>query len=117
MNRITWIAAGAIAVGSLVVGCGSAAPSSGGANSAIRGADEVGAESQPQAAYHLQLARDQVAAAERMTANGDDVAAKRMLMRAQADAELAIALAGVGNDCADAQQLNQHISDMRSSQL
>jgi hypothetical protein len=87
------------------------------ANSAIRGAHEVGAEGQPQAAYHLQLARDQVGLAQRLTADGQNVEAKRMLLRAQMDAELAIALAGEGNDRADAQELQQHISDMRSSPL
>lgn len=118
MNRTTWIEAGVIAVGSFAAACGSAPPPSGtGATAAIRGAHEVGAEGQPRAAYHLQLARDQVASAQRMTANGDDVEAKRMLMRAQADAEVAIALAGVGNERADAQELNQHISDMRRNQL
>lgn len=118
MDRNTWMAAGLVALGGLAVGCGSAPPPSRmGATSAIRGAHEVGAEGQPQAALHLQLARDQVALAERMTANGDTVEAKRMLMRAQADAELAIALAAVGNDRADAEQLSQHITDMRQNQL
>ncbi len=118
MDRNKWMVAGVIAIGSLVAGCGSAPPPSRmGANAAIRGAHEVGAEGQPQAALHLQLARDQVATAERMSANGDTVEAKRMLMRAQADAEVAIALAAVGNDRADAEQLNQHITDMRRNQL
>lgn len=118
MDRTTWMVAGVVAVGSLAAGCGAAPPpSEEGAHAAIRGAREVGAEGQPRSAYYLQLARDQVAGAERLTASGQVPEAKRMLMRAQADAELAIALADEGHDRGDAQELGQHITDMRRNQL
>jgi hypothetical protein len=109
---------GVAAVAALAFGCGGAqTPSHDGAHAAMRGAHEAGAEGQPRSAYYLQLARDQCAIADQMTARGATVEAKRMLMRAQADAELAIALADEGNDRADAEELGRHISDMRRAQL
>ncbi len=58
----------------------------------IRGAQEVGAEAVPEARLHLQLAKDQTAAATKLAAEGDD-RAEMVLARAQADAELALGLA------------------------
>jgi len=117
MKRATWMVVGVVTVGAFAAGCGGAPPpSEEGAHAAIRGAHEVGAEGQPQSAYYLQLARDQMASAEQMTTRGQVPEAKRMLLRAQSDAELAIALAGEGHDRDEAQQLGQHINDMRSEQ-
>jgi hypothetical protein len=109
--------AAVIGVGVFSLGCGADPAPSGEATAAIRGADEVGAEGDPQAAFHLQLARDQVASAERLNAQGDEIEARRMLKRAQADAEVAIALAGVGDDRDQAEELNEHINDMNRNQL
>jgi hypothetical protein len=91
--------AAVIGVGVFSLGCGADPAPSGEATAAIRGADEVGAEGDPQAAFHLQLE------------------ARRMLKRAQADAEVAIALAGVGDDRDQAEELNEHINDMNRNQL
>lgn len=112
MNRTKWTVGALVAVGGFVLGCGSAPPSEARAGAAIRGAHEVRAEGTPQAAYHLQLARDQVALAQQMSARGEMVEARRMLRRAQADAEVSIALAGVGRERADAEEMRRHISDM-----
>jgi hypothetical protein len=60
--------------------------------SAIRGAEEIGAENVPDAKLHLQLARDQTAAAKQLSLNGDERAIV-MLARAQSDADLANGLA------------------------
>jgi uncharacterized protein DUF4398 len=59
---------------------------------AMRAAQEVGAASNPQAELHLQLARDQVAEANRLAKAGDAENARLLLDRAQADAELALQL-------------------------
>jgi hypothetical protein len=62
----------------------------------IRGAQEAGAEGVPRAALYLQLANEQSAKAKILIASGspDDMrAASRLLMRASADGDLAIALA------------------------
>ncbi|KYF59148.1 hypothetical protein BE08_18160 [Sorangium cellulosum] len=59
----------------------------------IRAAEEVGVEEIPRADLHLRLAREQVERARRLSAEGAPDRARRMLLRAQADAELAIACA------------------------
>ena len=61
-------------------------------SAAIRAAEEVGATHSPDAALHLQLAKEQFEHAG-MLPQKDQAQADRLLMRAQADAELALALA------------------------
>lgn len=58
----------------------------------IRGAEEVGANSVPEARLHLQMAKDQTVAAKRLAADGDGRAIL-MLARADSDADLALAMA------------------------
>ena len=58
----------------------------------IRAAEEVGALAVPDARLHLQLAKDQTAQARKLADDGDKRAGV-MLTRAQADADLAVALA------------------------
>ena len=73
----------------------------------IRGAEQAGAENVPRAAFHLQLANEQSAKAKVMiTSGGEDnmKAASRLLMRAAADGELAIALADDDKDRLAAEQ-------------
>jgi hypothetical protein len=52
----------------------------------------LGAANQPKAQLHLQLAREQIGMANASIRDGDNEKADRMLVRAKADAELAIAL-------------------------
>ena len=58
----------------------------------IRAAQEVGAADVPQASLHLQLAREELATAQKLQKSGEHAQATSMLQRAQADAELAVAL-------------------------
>ncbi len=74
---------------------------------AIRAAEEVGANKVPQAALHLQLAHEQEASAKRAMADGDKEQAGSLLMRAQSDAELAVALARENQTHIDAEQATQ----------
>lgn len=60
---------------------------------AIRGAEEAGAVKEPQAALHLKLAREQVDKAKLLIEDDDNEEANLLLLRAEADAELARALA------------------------
>ncbi len=60
--------------------------------STIRSAEELGAADVPQAKLHLQYAKDLERSARRLAANGDP-RAHTVLGCAQADAELAVALA------------------------
>jgi len=62
-------------------------------SAAIRAAEEVGATHSPEAALHLQLAKEQFERARLLTSPNDKASADRLLMRAEADAELSLALA------------------------
>ncbi|HEY5956196.1 MAG TPA: DUF4398 domain-containing protein [Polyangiaceae bacterium] len=63
------------------------------AESASRSAREVGADQQPAAKLYAKLADEQIATAKTLIANGDNERASYVLLRARADAELALALA------------------------
>jgi len=80
---------------------------------AIRGATEVGAPQVPQAALHLQYAQEQVAQARVLMKNGDNERAGLLLMRAQADAELALALARENATKAEAQKAMDEAKALR----
>jgi hypothetical protein len=92
-----WRAAGLLISLALGTACGGGAPPSErlvNAEAAIRGAIEISANaSPPRAALHLQLAQEQVDKAKRYIADGLNQRAELALRQAQADAELAIALA------------------------
>jgi hypothetical protein len=60
--------------------------------SGIRAAEEVGASKVPQAALHLQLAKEELEHAKGLAASGERERASSLLLRAEADAELAVAL-------------------------
>jgi hypothetical protein len=61
------------------------------AESAERSAKELGANDVPAAALSLTLAHEQIASAKKAMDDGDNAAANGLLLRARADAELAIA--------------------------
>jgi len=63
------------------------------AEAASRSAREVGADSQPAAKLKVTLADEQIAEAKARIAKGDNERATYLLVRARADAELALALA------------------------
>jgi hypothetical protein len=73
-------------------------------DSSIRAAEEVGAPKVPQAALHLQLAKEENGQAQKYIQDGDAKHAEGQLMRAQADAELALALAREAPMQVEAQQ-------------
>jgi hypothetical protein len=87
----------ALSLVGLASGCGGGAPPSerlSSAEAAIRGAIELNANiSPPRAQLHLTLAQEQVDKAKRYMADGLNRRADLALRQAQADAELAIALA------------------------
>ena len=63
------------------------------AESAQRSAREVGANNEPSAQLSLKLADEQIAQAQAAMKDGDNARADSLLIRAKADAELAIAKA------------------------
>ena len=81
----------------LVWACGAAFPPPtqrmADAQSAERSARELGADSEPAAQLSLKLAQDQIAQAKAAMSHGENEHADALLIRAKADAELAIAQA------------------------
>jgi hypothetical protein len=82
----------------LAVGCGAGQPPPptqqvADVQSANRSANELGAQQNPKAQLHLKLAEEQLQQAQAAMKNDDNSRAESLLMRAKADAELAIALA------------------------
>lgn len=63
------------------------------ANAAIRGAVEAGAKAAPKGRLYLKMARDQVTRAADLIAAEEMSQAKHLLIRAEADGDLAISLA------------------------
>lgn len=92
----------------LIASCGAAVPPPtqrmADAQSAHRSAQELGANELPNAQLSLKLASDQIAQAEKAMSSGDNERANSLLIRAQADAELAIAQAREADSSAEVQE-------------
>ena len=80
------------AAATAAAGCASTPLHTESTTSGIRAAQEGGAANVPQAALHLQLAKEQLKAAEGLSKKGEKEQAASMLSRAEADAALALAL-------------------------
>jgi hypothetical protein len=105
-----------VMAGLALVACGSVPPPNDRAASseaAIRGAREVGAEQVPQASLHLKLAEEQLAKGKSQMKDGDNKQAGYTLLRAQADAELALALAKENKTRTEAQQVIDKARSLR----
>jgi hypothetical protein len=95
-------------------GCASAPPlSTEKSTSGIRAAEEVGAHSVPRAALHLQLAKEELGHAEGLAAQGEKDKAESMLSRAEADAELAVALSRENTEKSEALAAMDHVRQLR----
>ncbi len=81
----------------------------------IRAAEEVGATHSPDAALYLQLAKEEFGHASAMTDKNDRGRADRMLMRAQADAELSLALARNENEKNEALGAINQVKTLKAS--
>jgi hypothetical protein len=106
-------------VASVLLACGGAQLSvtrTSEVQSALRAAEEVGANDQPKAALHLQLARDEMGEAERLAKDGDGDTASLMLYRARVDAELALQLARTEQEQQKARQAWEKIKDAQQQQ-
>lgn len=110
----------ALSIGALtaaLAGCGSSTPPPNAveAKSSISAAEALGAQSDPAAALHLQMAKDQVRAAEELIREGDLDEARLVLDRAEADAELAQVLTRKTQMRVRAQQADQEIQRLQQS--
>jgi hypothetical protein len=80
---------------------------------AIRAAEEVGASKIPQASLHLQYAKEESQRAEDLIANGDKNRGASLLMRAEADANLAVAMSREAQERHEAQQAADRARDLQ----
>jgi hypothetical protein len=85
--------------------------------SSIRAAEEVGADKVPRAALHLQYARESLEKARALAKDGQKDAATSMLMRSEADAELAIALSREDAERQEAEAAVQRVHELRKANL
>jgi hypothetical protein len=114
-RRKMWWAAGVL----VAAGCGTTAAYStqqvADSQAEIRTAEAVGADREPVAALHLQLAREQFRVGKDMLAKGEKHRADFMLARASSDAALAQALTHQVAVKAQAQQALQQIRTMQTT--
>ncbi len=84
---------------------------------AVRGAQEVGATQVPRAALHLKLAQEQTEKAKRLMQDGYHKRAELTLKRAQADAELAIAISNEAKLTNEAQAAQAKVQQMKAAAM
>ena len=98
------------------VACGGAAvpqESLTAAQASVKGAEVGGANEDPKAQLHLKLANEQIEKAKKLIDDGDNEEAARTLDRAQADAELALALAKEVKAQAEAGEASEQVGKLR----
>ena len=83
------------------------------AKAAVTGAEVAGAGTEPEAALHLKLAKEQVTKAEALIKDGDNEEAARVIDRAQADADLALSLAKEGTAKKEAQDTHEQLERLK----
>lgn len=111
-----------LTVGSLLfvlalAGCGggsSPALQTESSSSAIRAAEEVGAGELPRASLHLQLAKEELARAKSLSDKGEKEEAASYLLRAEADAELAILLSQQNAEKAEAAEAMERVRQLQN---
>jgi hypothetical protein len=81
---------------------------------AIRAAQETGSRDVPQAALHLKLAEEQLEQAKKLIRDDETERASYVLSRAEADAELAVALSRVERSKAKAGTALDNVRAVRS---
>ena len=106
--------AAAVAAAAIAAGCASSPPlSTDKSTSGIRAAEEVGAPKVPRAALHLQLAKEELGHAEGLAKEGEKEKADSMLLRAEADAQLAVALSREDAEKSEARVAMERVRQLR----
>lgn len=109
---IMLLAAAVVAV-AIVAGCSNTPLRTEASKSGIRAAEEVGAAQIPQASLHLQLAKEELELAKTLSARGEKEKAASMLLRAEADAELAVTLSRGDAEKSEAQSAVERVRKLR----
>jgi hypothetical protein len=108
------ILAGSVLIVATIAGCGSTpVVNKEESTSAIRAAEEVGASNVPSASLYLQLAKEELENAKSLASENNKEQAESMLLRSQADAELAVALSRGDADKKEAAQAIERVRMLR----
>jgi hypothetical protein len=83
--------------------------------SAVRAAEVAGAQNSPQSALHLKRAREQVESGKGLMNEGDNERAEWVLRRAQADADLALALANEESQRKKAAEVKEELEQLQET--
>ena len=103
----------AVVATAIVAGCANAPLRTEASTSGIRAADEAGAAKVQQASLHLQLAREELELAKGLAAKGEKEKAASMLLRAEADAELAVVLSHGDAEKSEAMAAVERVRQLR----
>ena len=103
----------AIVATAIVAGCATAPLRTEASTSGIRAAEEAGAAKVPQASLHLQLAKEELEFAKGLAAKGKKEEAVSMLLRAEADAELAVVLSHEDAEKSEAMAAMERVRQLR----
>jgi len=103
----------AVVATALVSGCANVPLRTDASTSGIRAAEEAGADKVPQASLHLQLAKEELELAKGLSAKGEKEEAATMLLRAEADGELAVTLSHESAQKAEAQAAVERVRQLR----
>jgi hypothetical protein len=105
---------GSVLFAAMIAGCGSSpAINKEPSTSAISAAEEAGASKIPSASLYLQLAKEELDNAQRLATKGDKDQAQSLLLRAQADGELAVVLSRGDADKTEAIQAIERVRKLR----
>jgi tryptophan 2,3-dioxygenase len=99
----------------LATACAKDALDTGAASATARSAELVGANETPVAQFHLKLAEEQIALAAALAEDGKEDRAESLLMRAEADAQLALLLAREEDERSAADEAVRRVGELRSS--
>jgi hypothetical protein len=110
-----FVLAGSVLFAIFIAGCGSGpiVVDKEASTSAISAAEAVGASNIPSASLYLQLAKEELAKADVFAENGNKEQAESMVLRAQADGELAVALSRSDTDKKEAEKAIQRVQKLQ----
>jgi hypothetical protein len=103
----------AVVATAIAAGCTSTPLRTEASTSGIRAAEEAGAAKVPQASLHLQLAKEELALAKGLAAKGEKEKAMSVLLRAEADAELAVAFSRGDAEKSEARAAVERVRQLR----
>ena len=103
----------AVVATGIIGGCANVPLRTEASTSGISAAEEAGAVKVPKASLHLQLAKEELESAKMLAKKGEKEKADSMLMRSEADAELAVVLSHEDAEKTEAQAAVERARQLR----